>query len=219
MSKLEIFSNAGCPYAQRSRMVLIEKGVEFSLTEINLNKKPEGWEKISPYGKVPLLRHDGATIYESAIINEYLDETFPDPPLMPADPVGRAQVRIWMDYCTNRYLPAVAQLRANHADPAKLQQSLEKLKELFLFMEHEGLRKLSSGPYWMGELPTLVDFQFMAFLVRFPCYEEVLGAEIPAECTRLRAWLTAMHERPSVQATSLDTDDYIAAFRKRLKSA
>ncbi len=71
----------------------------------------------------------------------------------------------------------------------------------------------------MGELPTLVDFQFMAFLVRFPCYEEVLGAEIPAECTRLRAWLTAMHERPSVQATSLDIDDYIAAFRKRLKSA
>ncbi|SVB10085.1 uncharacterized protein METZ01_LOCUS162939, partial [marine metagenome] len=80
MSSLEIFSSEGCPFAQRSRMVLIEKGVEFSLTEINLGKKPEGWEKISPYGKVPLLRNDGVTIYESAIINEYLDETFPDPP-------------------------------------------------------------------------------------------------------------------------------------------
>ena len=219
MSMLELFSNEGCPFAQRTRMVLIEKGIEVSLTEINLNKKPEGWEKISPYGKVPLLRHDGSTIYESAIINEYLDETFPDPPLMPADPVGRAQVRIWIDYCTNRYLPTVHQLRLNHDDPAKLQQSLEKLKELFLFMEYEGLRQLSSGPYWMGELPTLVDFHFMAFLVRFPCYEEDLGAEIPAECTRFRAWLEAMRKRPSVQATSLDFDHYLAAFRKRLKSA
>jgi len=51
MSSLEIFSSEGCPFAQRSRMVLIEKGVQFSLTEINLGKKPEGWEKISPYGK------------------------------------------------------------------------------------------------------------------------------------------------------------------------
>ena len=200
-------------------MVLIEKGIDFSLTEINLSEKPEGWEKISPYGKVPLLRHDGRTIYESAIINEYLDETFPDPPLMPADPFGRAQVRIWMDYCTNRYLPAVHQLRANHDKPAKLQQSLKKLEESFLFIEHEGLRKLSSGPYWMGEQPTLVDFQFMPFLERFPCYEEVLGAQIPAECTRFHSWLAAMRERPSVQATGHDISYYLTAFRKRLKSA
>ncbi len=218
MSSLEIFSSEGCPFAQRSRMVLIEKGVEFSLTEINLGKKPEGWEKISPYGKVPLLRNDGVTIYESAIINEYLDETFPDPPLMPADPIGRAQARIWIDYCTNHYLPAVYHLRVNHDNPEKLQQGLGKLKESFLFMEYEGMRKLSAGPYWMGKQPTLVDFQFMPFLERFPCYEEVWGAKIPAECTRFHGWLAAMRERPSFKATSHNVEHHLRYFRKRLKA-
>ena len=71
-------------------MVLAEKAIEYQHHEIDLYDRPDNWREISPTGKVPLLRHDGQTIYESAIINQYLDESFPDRPLMPASPAGRA---------------------------------------------------------------------------------------------------------------------------------
>lgn len=83
MADIEIFSANACPYAQRTRFMLTEKGVPFSLTEIDLRNKPAWFKDVSPYGKVPVIRHRGQVIYESAIINEYLEEVFPEPPLMP----------------------------------------------------------------------------------------------------------------------------------------
>ena len=73
MGTVEIFSAEVCPYAHRTRLVLMQKGVDFSLTEIDLSNKPEWFTEVSPYGKVPSIRHDGRIIYESSIINEYLD--------------------------------------------------------------------------------------------------------------------------------------------------
>ena len=219
MSTVELFSYEACPFAQRTRMVLIEKGIDFSLTEIDINNKPDGWEKISPYGKVPLLRHDGQRIYESAIINEYLDERFPEPPLMPAEPLSRARVRIWMDYCDHKYLPACYGLTKGRDDPEKKKQSLEGLRESLLFIEHEGLRQISDGPFWLGENPTLVDFQYMPFFERFPCYEEFWGAELPDECTRLKAWLAAMRERDSFRQTGHDREYHLEQYRQRIMAA
>jgi glutathione S-transferase len=197
MPTIELFSYEACPFAQRTRMVLIEKGIPFELTEIDLDTRPSWFREVSPYGKVPLLRHDGRVVYESAIINQYLDEVFPHPPLMPADAYGRAQVRIWMDYCETRYLPAAHRLMAERDQPGKLSENRAKLAEIMRFMEHEGLRKLSDGPFWMGTAPTLVDFQFMPFLERFAVYEELAGAEWPEDCERLRRWYDTIGQRPS----------------------
>ena len=83
MSDLELFSMPLCPFAHRVRLVLAEKGIAYRLTEIDPGKKPPAFLKVSPYGKVPALRHGGTHVCESAIINEYLDETFPAPPLLP----------------------------------------------------------------------------------------------------------------------------------------
>ena len=112
MDKVELFSFEACPYAQRTRMVLIEKDIEFELTEIDIHDRPAWFKDVSPYGKVPLLRHNGRVVYESAVINQYLDEVFPQPSLVPEDTYERAQMRIWMDYCDTRYLPAAHRLMA-----------------------------------------------------------------------------------------------------------
>jgi len=72
MSDIELFSYEACPYAQRTRMMMIEKGISVTLTEVDLYNKPEWWKELSPYGKVPLIRHNGDIVYESRIINEYL---------------------------------------------------------------------------------------------------------------------------------------------------
>ena len=71
MDPIKIYSSARCPYAQRTRMLMIEKELPFELTEVDLSNKPDWFLKVSPYGKVPVIVDDGETIYESAIINEY----------------------------------------------------------------------------------------------------------------------------------------------------
>lgn len=214
MSGVELFSFEACPYAQRSRLVLIEKAIDFELTEIDLYNRPAWFREISPYGKVPLLRHEGRVIYESGIINQYLDEAFPQVPLMPAEPYGRAQARVWMDYCDTRYLPATHRLMAERDQPSKLRTNHDKLAEVLRFMEHEGLRKLSDGPYWLGQAPTLVDFHFLPFFERFAVYEELAGARWPDDCTRLRQWYATIGQRASFIATRHSLDFHLEQQRK-----
>ena len=91
MSEITIYSAVVCPFAHRSRLVLLEKGIDFELVEIDLQNKPANFTEISPYSKVPVIKHGNERVWESAIINEYLDETFPEPSLLPKDAISRAQ--------------------------------------------------------------------------------------------------------------------------------
>ena len=215
MAEVELFSFAACPYAQRARMVLIEKGVDHEVIEIDLYDRPAWFAEVSPYGKVPVLRHRGQVVHESTIINQYLDEAFPDPPLLPADPYGRARARIWMDYCETRYLPAAHRLMSDREDAGKRAAANAKLAETLRFIEHEGLRSIGDGPFWLGATPSLVDFQFLPFFERFAVYEELAGAEWPEDCTRLTAWFRACAARPSYLRTR-HTLDYHLEQQRRL---
>lgn len=217
MDRVELFSFEGCPYAQRTRMTLIEKGIDFQLTEIDLFNRPAWFKDVSPYGKVPVLRHAGGTVYESGIINQYLDEAFPEPPLMPEGALARAQARIWMDYCESRFLTTTHKLMTEAGDPERRRENVAKFTEVLLFLETEGLRKLSDGPYFFGNRVTLVDLQFSPFFERFGTYERMAGAVFPAECTRLKAWLVAMQSRPSYQRTAKPTEYHIEQRRKMLE--
>jgi glutathione S-transferase len=214
MSAIELYSFEGCPYAQRSRMALLEKGLDFVLTEIDLFNRPAWFRDISPYGKVPVLRHEGATIHESAIINQYLDERFPSPPLLPATPALRAQARIWMDYCETRFLVATHKLMSEAGDTARRSENIDKLAEVLRFIEHEGLRKLGEGPYFLGDQVSLVDLQFSPFFERFGTYEQLAGASWPADCSRLTAWFEAMQGRASYRATARPVKYHLEARRQ-----
>ncbi|MDJ0926771.1 MAG: glutathione S-transferase family protein [Gammaproteobacteria bacterium] len=213
---MELYSYDACPFAQRTRMVLAEKGLPFDLHEIDVHNKPDGWEKISPYGKVPLLRDQGGTIYESAIINEYLDETYPEPPLMPATKLARAQARIWIDYCDSRFLPALHKLVWSGNDADARGTHLETVTGMLHFIESEGLAKCGPGPFWFGDWPSLVDFHYLPFFERFAAYDELVGLRIPADCPRLAAWLDAMCARDSVNGTLRPADYHIAQQRRMM---
>lgn len=214
MDKIELFSFAACPYAQRTRMLLIEKDIDFELTEIDVFDKPSWFREVSPYGKVPLLRHNGRVVYESAVINQYLDEVFPKPGLVPEDAYERAQMRIWMDYCETRYLPAAYRVMAERDNPAKHPGNLAKFYEVLRFMEQDGLRKLSAGPFWLGRNPTLADLQFAPFFERLAVYEELAGVRWPEDCTRLAEWLQVMGERRSFRETRHSLDYHLEAQKK-----
>jgi len=213
MPDVEIISSSTCPFAQRTRMALMEKGIDFAITEIDLGDKPDWFWEISPYGKVPVLRHNGTVIFESAVINEYLDEVFPEPPLLPRDPVGRANARIWIDFANVRFTPQVYKLMLAQ-EPARQAVHAEKLTEALLMMEHAGLAKLSDGPYWLGEKVSLVDLSFLPHLQRFCALAHYRDFHIPDECVRLKAWLQLMRQRPSVQAFSIPDEVLIRNWSK-----
>ena len=87
-----LYSGTTCPFSQRCRFVLFEKGMDFEIRDVDLYNKPEDISIMNPYGQVPVLVERDLILYESNIINEYIDERFPHPQLMPADPVMRARM-------------------------------------------------------------------------------------------------------------------------------
>ena len=213
MSELKLYSYEACPYAQRTQIALLEKQLDYELIEVDLYDRPSWWADLSPYGKVPLLKHGNAVVYESAIINEYLEDYFIDVPLLPADAFGRAKARIWMAYCDSHFMPACHKLIEDRHDDSQQSENRKKLSDVFLFMER-GICELSDGPYWMGEQFTLVDVQYAPFFERFRCYETLWHAQWPRECTRLRVWFDQVRNRDSHIRTRHGHDYHMQRYRK-----
>ena len=93
---MRLYSGTVCPYSHRCRIVLFEKGMDFEVIDVDLMNKSEDVAAINPYNKVPVLVERDLVLYEANIINEYIDERFPHPQLMPPDPVMRGRARLFL---------------------------------------------------------------------------------------------------------------------------
>ena len=93
---MQLYSGTTCPFSHRCRFVLYEKGMDFQVIDVDLYNKPEDIAVMNPYNRLPVLVERDLILYESNIINEYIDERFPHPQLMPADPVMRARARLFL---------------------------------------------------------------------------------------------------------------------------
>jgi glutathione S-transferase len=214
MTEIKVYSSVSCPYAHRTRLVLQEKGIDFDLIEIDLQNKPEGFTKVSPYGKVPAITHGDNRVWESAVINEYLDEVFPNPPLLPSNPIEKAQARIWIDFANTRLVPAFSNLLRS-PDAQKQEEAKKELYKHLEFIENEALGKLSqNGPYWFGESISLVDFTFFPWFERWAALKHYRGFGIPEDFTRLRQWKRALKERDSVKAIANSKEFYIERYAR-----
>ena len=150
MLELKLYSSNSCPFAHRSRLMLYEKGVEFELIEVDLSDKPKWFVKVSPYTKVPVLKKNDLVIWESTVINEYIDETYTAPAMIPDDAGHRALARIWVDYCNTRFVSAFGGLLREN-DSSVWPEKRETLLKILRYIEKEGLAKLGANPYWMGD--------------------------------------------------------------------
>lgn len=216
VSGVELYSYFGCPYSQRSRMVLIEKNVAFTVKEVDLpSGTPDWFREISPYGFVPVLAHKGRHIFESAIINEYLEEAFPEPRLMPLDPGERAEARRWIHYCDSYFAPAAFGLHAK--DMASAAARHQKFIDRIRYIENEALTR-HAGPFFLGSSLSLVDLQFAPFLERLPAYQDVIQVDLLGECPRLAALLDVLKTTKSWQEAAQDADYHIARLRQRMGS-
>lgn len=219
MSDIELFSTPLCPFAHRVRLVLAEKAIAYRLTEIDLGNKPPAFLEVSPHGKVPALRHGDTHICESAIINEYLDETFPDPPLLPRDPAERARARFWIDFANSRLFAVTASLlygpHRQNRSPA-----LERIAAALQFMETEALAKRpADGPYWLGPEITLVDLTFYPWFEQLAALEQIRGIQMPDDLDRLSAWRDTVAQRSAVLAIARPPQFYLEHYPRHEEEA
>jgi glutathione S-transferase len=144
--------------------------------------------KQNPYGKVPVLVDGAGVIYESAVINEYLDEKFPQVQLMPADLLQRAKVRIWIDFLNTRVHPAASDIAHNRA-PEKAKEWMRKHLQA---LENE----MGGKDYLVGNY-SMADITFVPFYTRRERYGIVIDDTYP----NLKRWGEALIARPQVAPT------------------
>jgi glutathione S-transferase len=150
---------------------------------------------MNPYGKVPVLVDVNTIIYESCIINEYLEEKYPEPPLLPKDPGLRSKIRILIDYGVNRTYPPYEKLR-NEMLKVESERNLEviseakqELKRLLQRLEDE----IGDQPYLAGDF-SLVDAAVVPRFLRLEAWGPLADPALP----RLVTWLPRMKGRASV---------------------
>ncbi|MGE0681127.1 MAG: glutathione S-transferase family protein [Candidatus Binatia bacterium] len=198
---LRLYDSPMSPRARKVRIVLAEKGLQYEKVTVDITKgeqKNPEFLTVNPYGKVPALQDDGLAVYESTIILEYLNDKYPNPPLLPVDPGQRAHARVLMHYADNPYDSAFAFLVGEvffkpkgKADQNVIAKAKQELNVCFERLE----RELGGNDYLLGVF-TLADIGYVAWAPLFG----PLQVEVPDHCPRVNVWLNRLKDHPSVQA-------------------
>lgn len=174
-----------CPYCARVRIVLAEKGVEYEAVEIDLDDRPAWIYEKNPLGRVPVLEEDTFVLPESAVINEYLEERYPDPPLWPADAGERALGRLLVFRFDELSKPYYALRRGEAGAGERLDQALARIDAL-----------LEARPFLSGRDYGLADVAYVPWILRA---RDRMGVELE-RFPALSDWLDRLTERPAIAA-------------------
>lgn len=206
MPHFELISHALCPYVQRAVITLSEKHVPFTRTVVDLANGPDWFKALSPLGKVPLLKVDGAVLFESAVICDFLDETI-KPRLHPADPLKRARHQAWIEFAS-AVLNDIWRLYTA-PDAAGFEARRQELKGRFGQLEDT----MSNSPYFAGQAFSLVDAAFGPVFRYLGFFDRFVALDLFAARPKLQAWRQALAERPSVRnAVAADYPERLLAF-------
>lgn len=168
---MTLYSGITCPFSHRCRFVLYEKGMDFEIKDVDIYNKPEDLAVMNPYNQVPVLVERDLVLHESNIINEYIDERFPHPQLMPGDPVMRGRGRLVL-YRMEKELFSLVQILENTASTNKEQA---KAREAI----GNGLTMLapsfSKNKYILGDDFSMIDVALAPLLWRLDHYDIKLG--------------------------------------------
>lgn len=204
MPSYRLITSETCPFAQRSRVMLHEKGVDCEVVFIDLADKPDWFVEMSPTGKVPTVevtRDDGSKVvlFESLVINQYLEEIAGGIPMMPSDPLEKAHAQAWAEYATALLQDCFALTAAADAD--SLADVLGRVVSRL-----DRLEKEVRGSFFLGEAISTVDVAFVPALQRLKFADELkpdmgLYGDHRPMVTR---WWQSIRNRPSVAASMPD---------------
>ncbi|XP_071447002.1 pyrimidodiazepine synthase-like [Hetaerina americana] len=213
--KLRLYSMQFCPYAQRCRLVLDTKKIPYDVVNINLTEKPDWLLDRSPLGKVPALEVDGTTIYESLIIADFLDEKYPQRPLLPKDPMQKAKDKILMEQF-NMVISAMFKLfySYNHRMDTDFHREIVAALDVF---EKELVER--GTPFFGGDKPGMLDYMIWPWCERADLLN-ILGGDqfkLPKErLMRLMEWRNAMKEDEGVRVSYLDPEVHAKFLKSKM---
>ncbi len=184
---MTLYSGTTCPFSQRCRIVLYEKGMDFQIVDVDLYNKPEDLAVMNPYNRVPVLVERDLILYESNIINEYVDDRFPHPQLMPADPVMRARARLFLFrfeqelFC---HIDTIEKGQQKAADKARglIRDSLTQIAPVFVKQK-----------YMLGDEFSMLDVAIAPLLWRLDYY----GIQLPKQAASLLKYAERIFSRPA----------------------
>ncbi|MDA0983510.1 MAG: glutathione S-transferase N-terminal domain-containing protein [Proteobacteria bacterium] len=166
---MQLYSGTACAFSHRCRFVLYEKGMDFQVIDVDMYNKPEDLAVMNPYNRLPVLVERDLVLYESNIINEYIDERFPHPQLMPADPVMRARARLML---FNMEVELFSQIEA-------LESGKEKQVDRAKQQVHDRLIEIApvftKTKYMLGDDFTMLDVAISPLLWRLDRFGIRLG--------------------------------------------
>jgi glutathione S-transferase len=200
MAEVKIYTSRNCGWAVRNYASLLEKGVEFDTIPAvdGSGIKTDEFLSTTPFRMTPVLVHGETCVFESALINEYINDEFPNPPLLPADPAGRIEARKWIHFGESRILSTLT-LIARLDDIQAQRVAIGELGAGISWFDANVLRDEWRGPYLFGEMFSLTDIAFHTVFETLRKMEEMLGATIVASHPSMDLWQHNIAERPSIR--------------------
>ena len=189
-SVMTLFSKPTCIHSHRTRLVLAEKNINIDILNVEGPDLPEDLMDLNPYHTVPTLVDRDLVLYDSRVIIEYLDERFPHPPLMPVDPVTRAQFRLALFRIEHDWYPLAEQFD-NDADRKQAGKSRKMLRESIL----ASTDLFSAKQFFLSDEFSLVDCSIAPVLWRLPTY----GIDLGSRAEPIEAYMRRVFERRSFQ--------------------
>ncbi|KAF2351717.1 Glutathione S-transferase N-terminal [Trinorchestia longiramus] len=205
---LRVYNMKYCPYAQRTLLTLAFKNITFDVVNINLKRKPAWFLARTALGKVPVLeRPDGTTLGESLINMEYLDEAYPQQPLLPKDPWQKAQEKVWVEIFGMTGMKIFKLYRAAEDKEAQ-DMLLKQVKEGLDRLDAELARRATD--FFGGSQPGYLDLAFWPWFERLPCIEILLQRPaLTDKQQHLTEWVKKMKEVPAVKALLIAPEEHV----------
>jgi len=183
---MKLYSGSVDPFSHRCRIVLFEKGMDFEVIDVDLANKTEDLAVLNPYGSVPVLVERDLVLSEANIINEYIDERFPHPQLMPADPVMRARARLFLYNFEKDLFSHIPNLESSDEQVAdKARKTVrDNLTQIVPIFSHQS--------YLLGDEYSMLDVAVTPLLWRLQHY----GIQMPNQAAPLLKYAERLFSRP-----------------------
>ena len=183
---MKLYSNSTDPFSHRCRIVLFEKGMDFDVVDVDLTNKPEDLSTLSPYSDYPVLVERDLILTDANIINEYIDERFPHPQLMPPDPVMRARARLFLKDFESQLFTNMPDLESQDTE---VSESARK-KVTDILMQISPI--LGKQAYLLHEEYSMLDVAIAPLLWRLDHY----NIKLPSSCAPLLKYADKIFQRP-----------------------
>ncbi len=194
---MTLFSAPADPWSHRTRLVLAEKGIDIEVVNVTPGSLPEDLLDLNPYHSLPTLVDRDLVLYDSRVIIEYLDERFPHPPLMPADPVTRAQFRLALYRIERDWYGVLEQM-----DREEDRRQLPRLRKILLDTILQGVELFQLKPYFLSDEFSLVDATLAPLLWRLPHCQ----IELPPRAQPILKYESRVFSRPAFRSALSDVE-------------